>query len=287
MLAAMSHSDPGSIILPTLALGRGDAQHKRDTVAVEEPLEIRVAAGAEGHRRIHPLAVTMRTPGDDELLALGFLLAEGIVRVPADVESISAEAFDAAGRPTNRVTVSLAPSVAFDPREFQRSVYTGSSCGICGSTSIERVTAIARQPPQGRFCIARPLLCSLPDQLLAAQDGFASTGGVHAAGLFSPAGEMLDLREDIGRHNAVDKVVGERFRQAALPASDSLLLVSGRAGFELVHKAAVAGIPMLAAVGAPSSLAVSLAKSLGMTLVGFLRGDRCNVYCGASRVDTG
>lgn len=276
----------GSIEVPTLTLEDDEARHQRDCVAIEEPLAIRLIAGDESHRTLHTLAVTMRTPGDDVRLALGFLLAEGIVKRPNDVESARADPDAATGEPSNRVTVSLAPSVPFDPKAFTRNVYAGSSCGICGAASIEHVTAIARTPPTGDFQIDRTLLCRLPDRLLEAQEGFARTGGVHAAGLFRATGGLIDLREDVGRHNAVDKVVGEQFRRGALPASDTVLLVSGRAGFELIHKAVVAGIPMLAAVGAPSSLAVSLAKQVGMTLVGFLRGPRFNVYCGARRIET-
>ncbi len=282
----MSDLVPGSIDVPTLTLGGDDVRHKRDAVAIEEPLEIRVAAGEESHRRIHPLAVTMRTPGDDEHLALGFLLAEGIIREPSDVESVTAETTAIGGQPTNRVTISLATSVEFDPQAFTRNVYAGSSCGICGAASIEHVTAIARTRPVGEFCVPRSVLCALPERLLDAQEGFERTGGVHAAGLFLPNGDLIRLREDIGRHNAVDKVVGSRFEGGALPAEGTVLLVSGRAGFELVHKAVVAGIPMLAAVGAPSSLAVSLAKSVGLTLVGFLRGTRFNIYSGAERIET-
>lgn len=277
----------GSTELPALTLDDGEACHKRDAVAIEEPLEIRLIAGHESRRTLHPLAVTMRTPGDDIHLALGFLLAEGIIRLPEDVESAAVDPSTASGEPSHRVTISLAPSVDFDPRRFTRNVYAGSSCGICGAASIEHVMAIARRPPVGDFTIDRATLCGLPDRLLDAQESFARTGGVHAAGLFRADGALLALREDVGRHNAVDKVVGDRFMRRALPADDTVLLVSGRAGFELVHKAVVAGIPMLAAVGAPSSLAVSLAKQVGMTLVGFLRGARFNVYCGATRIETG
>ena len=282
----MSQADRAAVRLPTLALERSRIRHREDSVAVEEPLEIRVAAGEESRRRIDPLAVTMRTPGDDAGLALGFLLAEGVITGRSDVEDVTIDPATAAGWPSNRVTVSLTPGVAFDPERFRRNVYAGSSCGICGSASVERVMTIARRPPVGTFRVARATLAALPAQLRAGQEGFSRTGGVHAAGLFTPAGKLLDVREDIGRHNAVDKVVGHRLLGDALPASDTLLLVSGRAGFELVHKASVAGIPLLAAVGAPSSLAIALAKQAGMTLVGFLRDQRCNVYCGADRVET-
>ncbi len=282
----MDPSSDGVLALPVLALEGDQARHVRDHVTVEEPLEMRVAAGADDARRLHTLAVTMRTPGDDPHLAAGFLLSEGVVKNADDIESIDVVPADPTGQPSNRVVATLSPRVHFDPDALRRDVYAASSCGICGRASIDRIRAIASEPPQGRFVLPRATLLALPESLRAAQSDFARTGGVHAAGLFQPDGTMIDLREDVGRHNAVDKVLGRRFRRGELPSSETVLVVSGRAGFELVHKAVVAGVPMLAAVGAPSTLAVSLAKTFGLTLVGFLRDQRFNLYTGAERVDT-
>lgn len=282
----MDPPSDGVLALPVLALDGDQARHVRDHVTVEEPLEMRVAAGGDDARRLHTLAVTMRTPGDDALLAAGFLLSEGVVRDAADIESIDVVPADTAGQPSNRVVATLSPRVPFDPDALRRDVYAASSCGICGRASIDRIRALASAPPRGRFVLPRATLLELPATLRAAQSDFARTGGVHAAGLFQRDGTLLDLREDVGRHNAVDKVLGHRLRRGELPADDTILVVSGRAGFELVHKAVVAGVPMLAAVGAPSSLAVSLAKTFGLTLVGFLRGERFNLYTSAERIDT-
>gem|GEM_PF-19703 len=275
-----------SLDLSVLALDGDHACQRPDPVTVEEPIEIRVAYGPAHARRLEAVAVTMRTPGDDRALAAGFLASEGVIQHADQLESIEIVPPELGGAPSNRVVATLGTDVAFDPVKHQRNVYAASSCGICGRSSIERIQAIASGPPRGDFCLSRRILLDLPAELIARQEGFARTGGVHAAGLFAPDGELLDLREDIGRHNAVDKVLGRRLIHRALPVSDTILMVSGRAGFELVHKALVDGVPMLAAVGAPSSLAVSLARSVGMTLVGFLRGRRFNLYTGAARVDT-
>jgi FdhD protein len=230
---------------------------ERDAVAVEEPLEIRIGG--------RPVAVTMRTPGHDEELALGFCLSEGLqpaaARVPDDLAA-------------NTVDVD-AP--AFDPARLQRSFYTTSSCGVCGKGALEAVSVEApRVASQLRVPLS--LVSSLPDRLRAAQATFAATGGLHATGLFSAGGELLCAREDVGRHNAFDKVVGWAFLAGRLPLADSVICVSGRLSFELVQKAAVAGCPVLVAVGAPSSLAVELAADRGITLCGFVRDGRANVY---------
>ena len=228
-----------------------------DRVAVEEPLEIRI--GGE------PVAVTMRTPGHDEELALGFCLSEGLqpqeARLPADLAANAVEV-DASG---------------FDPARLQRSFYTSSSCGVCGKGALE---AVAVEAPRVESDLRLPLslVAALPDRLREAQAAFAATGGLHATGLFSAAGEPLCVREDVGRHNALDKVVGWAFREGLLPLAEHVLCVSGRLSFELVQKAAVAGCPLLVAVGAPSSLAVDLAGDRGITLCGFVRGGSVNVY---------
>ena len=240
-----------------------------DHVAAEEPLEIRV----EGR----PLAVTMRTPGDDLDLAAGFLATEGVIDGPDDLTAL-AHVDDPLDPQGNTVDCVLAAGVPAARRDrAQREFYASSSCGICGKATIDRI--FASVPPLAHTLDPSPeLLLSLGAKLRAAQDVFEHTGGLHAAALFSASGELLCLREDIGRHNAVDKVIGSRLRADAFPCEDTILVVSGRAGFEIVQKALVARIPVLAAVGAPSSLAVRLAAESGMNLVGFLRDGRLNRY---------
>jgi FdhD protein len=230
---------------------------ERDRVAVEEPLEIRVNGEA--------VAVTMRTPGHDEELALGFCLSEGITpvaaRLPADL-AVNTVEVDAPG---------------FDAARLRRSFFTSSSCGVCGKGALEAV-AVEAPRVESELRLPPPLVASLPDRLRQTQAAFEATGGLHATGLFSAAGELLCVREDVGRHNAMDKVVGWAFREQLLPLAEHALCVSGRLSFELVQKAAVAGCPILVAVGAPSSLAVDLAADRGVTLCGFVRGGSFNVY---------
>ncbi len=237
----------------------------RDVVAVEEPLEIRVNGS--------PVAVTMRTPGHDEELALGFCLSEGLRPGRAALSADLA---------ANTVDVE-APG--FDPERLRRSFYVSSSCGVCGKGALE---AVAVEAPHVESDLRLPaaLLVSLPDRLREAQDAFAATGGLHATGLFEGNGQLLCVREDVGRHNALDKVLGWAFTEGRLPLADSVLCLSGRIAFELVQKAAVAGCPIVVAVGAPSSLAVELAADRGITLCGFTRDGRMNVYSEAWRVDS-
>jgi FdhD protein len=260
----------------------GESVVRDDEAAVEEPLEIRVVPG--GDAPAYRIAVTMRTPGADFDLAAGFLVSEGLLASPDDVTRIAFCTDPGEPQRHNIVNVVLAGGVRFDRERFRRNVYTTSSCGICGKAAIEQVRATVPHPPVGNFRIPSEMLTSFPGRIAPAQRIFDRTGGLHAAALFRPDGELLLLREDVGRHNAVDKVVGRRFLARALPDSNTILLVSGRAGFELVQKAAVAGIPFLAAIGAPSTLAVALAKEQGMTLVGFLRQGRFNLYAGPDRV---
>jgi FdhD protein len=257
----------------------GSATQREDLVATEEPCEILVEHGGAQHR----IAVTMRTPGNDFELAVGFLFTEGLIRGRDDVAKVS---YCASGPPEqlyNQVTVELVPGSSFDPSAVKRNFYTSSSCGVCGKASIESVHVHCERAPEGP-AIDGAILPRLPDALRARQKVFERTGGLHAAGLFDPAGELLLAREDVGRHNAVDKLVGKLVLDGAVPARDRIMQVSGRASFEIVQKAAVAGIPIVSAVSAPSSLAVSLATDLGMTLVGFVRGDSYNVYAGSSRI---
>ncbi len=257
-----------------------------DQLAVEEPLLIELAHDRDGGRVTESVSVTMRTPGHDVELALGFLYTEGIVAGADEVVPLAAEPPTEAGaRDCNTVRVDVRPGVPVDTRRLERHFYTASSCGVCGKTSLEALAAgRAISIPAGRPLVTPAVVHALPDALRAAQAVFDRTGGLHAAGLFDADGHLLQLREDVGRHNAVDKLVGWALRAGRLPLHDAVLLVSGRASFELVHKALAAGVPVLAAVGAPSSLAVDTAAAYGMTLLGFVRRGRFNVYCGAERV---
>jgi FdhD protein len=265
-----------------LRLGGEVPVERPDTLVVEEPLEIRVGG--------RPLAVTMRTPGADMDLAAGFLVGEGVVSEAAHVRAqrYCAGAVEDGRNTYNVLDVDLDPSVPPPDPSVERAFYTTSSCGVCGKASLEAVRAVARWPVDGDPVRVRPaLLSALPDRLREAQAVFDRTGGLHAAGLFTAEGELLCLREDVGRHNAVDKVVGWALREGRLPLRGCVLMVSGRASFELVQKAWTAGIPVLAAVSAPSSLAVDLAAEAGLTLVGFLRGTSMNVYSRQDRVEVG
>ncbi len=250
-----------------------------DELAVEEPLEIRLACDQDGRRVRRGISVTMRTPGHDDELAVGFLFTEGILDAPEQVATV--EDWGAG----NVVRVELKPGVAVDLARLERHFYTASSCGVCGKASLEAVRVNPRTVPiAGRPMVEAAVIHRLPETLRAVQGVFDRTGGLHAAALFEPDGRLLDLREDVGRHNAVDKLIGSAFLAGRTPIHDGILLVSGRASFELVQKAAVAGIPVLAAVGAPSSLAVELACQHGMTLLGFVRSDRFNIYSGPERI---
>ncbi|MDE3083459.1 MAG: formate dehydrogenase accessory sulfurtransferase FdhD [Acidobacteriota bacterium] len=253
---------------------------RRETLAGEEPLELRVDGRS--------LAVTMRTPGADFDLAAGFLVSEGVISRKEELSAMrycAGRGADEANR-FNILDLHLASGVAAPSEEVARAFFTTSSCGLCGKASIDAVRTRSRFDPSTDALVVSPqTLTALPGLLRAAQTVFEKTGGLHAAALFSPAGDLLVLREDVGRHNAVDKVVGWALREGRLPLADTILLVSGRASFELVQKAVMAGIPMLCAVSAPSSLAVDLAAESGLTLVGFLRDPSMVVYTGAQRIE--
>ena len=260
------------------------AERRRDRVTTEEPLEIRLVHEVEGRQKVSSIAVTMRTPGDDFELATGFLVSEGVVRAGDDIWRVGycEETPHAAAH--NVVEVHLHPRISVDLNQLSRHLITSSSCGICGKTSIEAVDALHPSSPRGDFQVDAEILIDLPEILASRQPVFAQTGGIHAAALFDQRGRLLVRREDVGRHNAVDKLVGSLLKTGELPAGNRILLLSGRISFELVQKALLAGVPIVAAVGAPSSLAITLAESHGMTLVGFLRQGRFNIYCGRERI---
>ncbi len=264
----------------------GAASTVDDAIAIEEPLEIRLGyARPEGGRGERSISITMRTPGNDEELAAGFLFTEGIIREAADIVGIGPCGPPAMNGLINVVRVELADSVAVDLDRLERHFYTSSSCGVCGKSSLEAVAV------QGRFDINEAgfhldagLLGNLPAALRSEQSAFEATGGLHASGLFDSSGRIVQVREDVGRHNALDKLIGYALMRSMLPLSDYGVIVSGRASFELLQKAMTAGLPMLAAVGAPSSLAIELAREFDMTLAGFVKPDLFNIYARADRV---
>ena len=260
---------------------RGDALEVRaDRVVGEEPLEIRAAGPGQ---ELVAVAVTMRTPGYEDELAVGFLRTEGLIEGP---EVLRVETGDPGtmNQPDDTAVVRL--SRAFDASKVaERHFIATASCGICGKASLDEVALRAEPIPPGAPVVLRSTLLALPDALRAAQRAFDETGGLHAAGLFSPTGELLVLREDVGRHNALDKAIGSQVMAGLLPLHETILMVSGRVSFEIVQKAAVAGIPIICAVSAPSDLAISASERLGVTLVGFLRGDGFNVYTHDDRID--
>ena len=266
--------------------GANDGPEVPDIVATEEPLEIRLAySKPDGERAEQSVSITMRTPGNDEELAVGFLFTEGIVRRYADVQSVAPCGPPAPNGLINVVRVELAPDVAVELKRLERHFYTSSSCGVCGKASLDAVAV------QGAFNlhavelkVDRDVLSRLPRELQAQQAVFEQTGGLHASGLFDASGRILAVREDVGRHNALDKLIGGQLKSGKVPLARFGIVVSGRASFELMQKAMMAGCPIVAAVGAPSSLAVDLAREFGMTLVGFLKPSGCNIYNRPDRI---
>ena len=251
----------------------GNVRSQQDWLAAEEPLEIRIGTTA--------LSVTMRTPGNDLELAVGFLVTEGIIESADQISSLRMGTPKNGGR-SNRVEIELKNS-SVDLHDLRRNFASASGCGICGKASIDAIRSSALRQPSTEFRIDPEILCGMPETLRSSQAVFGRTGGLHAAALFCADGQMLEIREDIGRHNAVDKLIGWALLQGRLPLEQKVMLVSGRGGFEIVQKALAAGIPVLASVSAPSSLAVRLARELGLTLIGFLRGRRFVVYAGEFR----
>jgi FdhD protein len=247
-----------------------------DSVSVEEPLEIQMVSGKKENRSTSSISVTMRTPGNDSELAVGFLLTEGLLQGEGnllEVESVS----------DNIIKLHLDYSLKIDIQSLSRNFYTTSSCGVCGKASIDAIKVPSKKL-EDKLTVDSTILKGLSGSLFDAQENFQSTGGLHASALFDTAGNLMALREDVGRHNALDKLIGNQFLQKNVPINDSILLVSGRASFELVQKAAVAGIPIMAAIGAPSNLAVELAQERGVTLIGFLKSDRFNIYTHPKRI---
>ncbi len=265
----------------------GQWKETNDLTAAEEPMEIRLEWGPEHDRREKAISITMRTPGNDFELAVGFLFTEGIIRQAADILSVRyCTTVSTAEAAENIVRVRLHPDCVIDISSLERHFYATSSCGVCGKASLEALQSCkpVEEHSAADFVILPELLLQLPEQLQASQNVFRHTGGLHACAWFNPAGQLLYLREDIGRHNALDKLIGAACMDNALPLHKGILLLSGRAGFEMIQKASTAGVRIVASVGAPSGLAVAAAESCNMTLIGFLRDRRFNVYCGSQRM---
>jgi FdhD protein len=283
--AAESGVSDSSLAIEIDRVRNGSTATLHDEIAVEEPLELQICTSGPSGAAARSVSITMRTPGSDAELALGFLYGESVITAIDDVASV-----DTVGKADpetglrNTVRVQLRRHVEPDLDRLQRHFYTTSSCGVCGKASLDAVRVAAPDVAAGTFVIDRDTLTSLPGRLRAEQELFDSTGGLHAAAAFDAGGRLLVVREDVGRHNAVDKVVGALLTERRIPATDLGLLVSGRASFELTQKAIVAGMPMLAAVGAPSSLAVRLAREFGISLIGFLRDRNFNIYAGKERI---
>nr|WP_295920885.1 formate dehydrogenase accessory sulfurtransferase FdhD [uncultured Dyadobacter sp.] len=261
-------------------ISRAETEEFDDQLAVEEPLEIRIAYRSAGQKLVKNISVTMRTPGNDPELAAGFLFTEGILHSKEQIAGINASVLD-----ENRIVVTCAD--AFEPQlgSLERNFYTTSSCGVCGKASIDAIKTRSRYAAnQDTLTLQRNVLFQLAEQLALHQDVFGSTGGLHASALFDLEGNFEALREDVGRHNALDKLIGSRLLSDNLPLQNHVLLLSGRASFELIQKAAMAGIRVVAAIGAPSSLAVQLAEESGIILIGFLKKDRFNIYTGNARL---
>ena len=273
-------SAPNTSCIEVCRVADDIAATRRDKVAVEEPLEIQIGFERKGIGTIRSISVTMRTPGNDEELAVGFLFGEGLLNRRSEMARIERNF-------ANSVRVHLAAGVRVDLKQLERHFYTTSSCGICGKASLEAVQKLMLTGPcaNSSLRISGSIVHLLPTRLKSAQQVFADTGGLHAAALFDIEGNLLMVREDVGRHNAVDKLLGAEWLNGRVPLENRILFVSGRASFELVQKAARAGIPIFAAVGAPSSLAIELAEACGLTLLGFVRDRRFNIYSSRYRVD--
>ncbi len=279
-------TDRSSIKVPVKRAGDSRYTDDSDWLVIEEPLEIRLSQCIPDGEYTHSVSVTMRTPGADFDLAAGFLLTEGIIHELQDIRDIGYATDRTTGEPSgNIVVVDIAPDIDIDIDKLQRNFYATSSCGVCGKASLEALSCESFHPVSGdELLIEQTALTALPDKLADHQTTFARTGGLHAAALFDTRGRLLDVREDVGRHNAVDKLIGSRLRSGNLPLWNLGILTSGRTSFEILQKARMAGCPMVAAVGAPSSLAAELAWEFDISLVGFLRDGRFNIYAGPARI---
>ena len=267
-----------------LRRGRGKREKVEDRLAVEEPLEIRVVWSDDGQNVQRSLVVTMRTPGDDFELAAGFLYSEGIVQTREDILDIAYCLDEAQPQQRNVVSVTLAPYIKLDLTRLDRNFFASSSCGVCGKATLESLELLGHSPVGPGSQFSERVLTTLPAAMREEQMTFQETGGLHSSALFDSQANLIDLREDIGRHNTVDKLVGERLMKDDIPLSNDILLVSGRAGFEILQKALVARVPLVAAVGAPSTLAVDMATEFGITLIGFLGTRGFNVYSHPDRI---
>ena len=275
-----------TIQLPVIKIKNLSGIASDDFIPVEEPLEIRLAYFAEGFYKLQNLAVTMRTPGHDMELAAGFIFTEGIIKSYSDIDKIEYVFSACSEDRQNVIQVTLTEQAQPNLSNTERNFYATSSCGVCGKASINAIKTATSFAPQSsnQYKIDPDFFIGLPEKLLHHQKIFADTGGLHASALFDENGEILILREDVGRHNALDKLIGASLCENKIPLRNSILLLSGRASFELIQKAAMAGIEIVAAIGAPSSLAVSLATEFGISLVGFLRNNRFNIYSGDHRI---
>lgn len=283
--AVTSSSPRGAVEVSVTRVSAGEPAEVVDSLAIEEPLETRLIFSLDGERQHQTIAITMRTPGNDVELALGYLFSEGIIASRDDFRIASHVGPSSERGARNTVQVELCEHVAVNLQGLERNFYTSSSCGVCGKTSLGSIAAAGCRPlSMAHPRVAASLIHRLPALLRNAQAVFESTGGIHAAALFDAEGELQCLREDVGRHNAVDKLIGRQLLDARLPAAESLLVLSGRASFELIQKASRAAIPVVVAIGAPSSLAVDLAKQQSMTLIGFTRSDRFNIYSEPTRI---
>ena len=263
----------------------GIQKRKPDNIVIEEPLEIRVVTGPPDNRKGKGLSITMRTPGNDFELAPGFLFSEGIIHKKSDIESMEfCGPIDEDSQRQNTLRIHLSSELVFDPSQLQRHFYTTSSCGVCGKASLDALRNSNLNVVESEVQLSSQLICELPDRLLESQRVFSETGALHAVGLFSSDSELISVREDVGRHNAMDKVLGHQFLQDKTDLRENIVVVSGRASFELLQKSTSAQIPIFVAVGAPSSLAVDLANQFGVTLIGFASNGRFNIYSHAQRV---
>ena len=276
---------PNQVDRRVVRLRGADWSDDDDVVAAEEPMEIRVIWEAADGPAKKSIAITMRTPGDDFELAAGFLFGEALIRSREDIVDIAYCKDEEEEQQFNIVTVTLRPGLIFDTSRLERNFFTTSSCGVCGKATLDALEVQGCHVIPAGFRVSSETICGLPEKLREAQAVFDATGGLHAAGLFSPSGKLIDLKEDVGRHNALDKLIGAQTLKGNAPLSNVVLLLSGRASFELLQKALVARIPVVASVGAPSSLAVELAEEFDITLVGFVRKTGFNVYTGRERIE--